>query len=188
LKLDLLIDCFNDREIIEINNRGFIVNPLTEQIPATIPELLHSACEAILKVADNTFDKVVGEEDKGGIIVAGVALAAKKPFGMLRWYPSGIPGQIEVPFTNEYTEGMLYLNGVEKGDRVLVVDDMISTGGTMLGIITAVHEAGAEIADIVCVGEKVNYNGVELIRKKTGYIPKTIIKIDVSGKRSRVLL
>jgi adenine/guanine phosphoribosyltransferase-like PRPP-binding protein len=187
LKLDLLIACFNDREIIEINNRGFIVNPLTEQIPAATPELLHSACEAILKVTDNNFDKVVGEEDKGGIIVAGVALLARKPFGMLRWYPSGLPGQVEVPFTNEYTEGMLYLNGVDKGDRVLIVDDMISTGGTMLGIITAVHKAGAEIADIVCVGEKVNYNGVDLIRKKTGYIPKTIIKIDVSGKRSRVL-
>ena len=64
---------------------------------------------------------------------------------------------------------------------------MISTGGTMLGIIRALDKAGAEIADIVCVGEKVNYNGVELIRKETGYIPKTIIKIDVSGKRSRVL-
>ena len=187
MELDLLIDCFNDREIIEINNRGFIVNPLTEQIPATPPEMLHSACEAILKVADNSFDKVVGEEDKGGVIVAGVALLARKPFGMLRWYPAGIPGQVQVPFSNEYTEGMLYLNGVEKGDRVLVVDDMISTGGTMLGIIRALDKAGAEIADIVCVGEKVNYNGVELIRKETGYIPKTIIKIDVSGKRSRVL-
>jgi adenine/guanine phosphoribosyltransferase-like PRPP-binding protein len=64
---------------------------------------------------------------------------------------------------------------------------MISTGGTMLGIIQAVLEAGAQIADIVCIGEKVNYNGVELVRKKTGYTPKTIVKIDVSGKRSKVL-
>jgi phosphoribosylanthranilate isomerase len=76
---------------------------------------------------------------------------------------------------------------VEAGDRVLVVDDMISTGGTMLGIIQAIQKAGAKIADIVCVGEKVNYNGVEFIREKTGYIPKTLVKIDVSGKHSRVL-
>jgi adenine/guanine phosphoribosyltransferase-like PRPP-binding protein len=82
---------------------------------------------------------------------------------------------------------MFYLNGVEAGDRVLVVDDMISTGRTMLGIIQAIQKAGAGIADIVCVGEKVNYNGVEFIREKTGYIPKTLVKIDVSGKHSRVL-
>ena len=185
--MDLLIHCFDDREIIEINNRGFIVNPLTEQIPATTPEMLRFACEEILKVANKNFDKVVGEEDKGGIIVAGVALAANKPFGMIRWYPSGISGQIKVPFINEYTQGMFYLNGVEAGDRVLVVDDMISTGGTMLGIIQAIQKAGAGIADIVCIGEKVNYNGVEFIREKTGYIPKTLVKIDVSGKHSRVL-
>ena len=182
-----LIYCFEDREIIEINNRGFIVNPLTEQIPATTAEMLQYASEAILTVANKDFDKVVGEEDKGGIIVAGVALASNKPFGMLRWYPSGIAGQVQVPFTNEYTEGMLYLNGVEPGDRVLIVDDMISTGGTMLGIIEAVRKAGAEIADIVCIGEKVNYNGVERVKRTTGYTPKTIVKIDVSGKRSRVL-
>ncbi len=185
--MDLLIHCFDDREIIEVNNRGFIVNPLTEQIPATTPEMLRFACEEILKVANKNFDKVVGEEDKGGIIVAGVALAANKPFGMIRWYPSGISGQIKVPFTNEYTQGMLYLNGVEAGDCVLVVDDMISTGGTMLGIIQAIQKAGAKIADIVCIGEKVNYTGVEFIREKTGYIPKTLVKIDVSGKHSRVL-
>src|SRR4030042_257853 len=183
----LLIHCFDDREIVKINNRGFIVNPLTEQIPAATTELLRCACEAILKVANKNFDKVVGEEDKGGIIVAGVALATNKPFGMIRWYPSGIPGQIKVRFTNEYTKGTLFLNGVEAGDRVLVVDDMISTGGTMLGILRAPRKAGAKIADIVCIGEKVNYKGVELIRKKTGYIPKTLIKIDVSGERSRVL-
>ena len=187
MEMNPLIYCFDDREIIEINQRGFIVNPLTEQIPATTAEMLQYASEAILKVANNDFEKVVGEEDKGGIIVAGVALASKKPFGMLRWYPSGIDGQVQVPFTNEYTEGMLYLNGVEAGDRVLIVDDMISTGGTMLGIIQAVRKAGAEITDIVCIGEKVNYDGVELVRKKTGYIPKTIVKIDVSGKRSKVL-
>lgn len=46
-------------------------------------------------MANKDFEKVVGEEDKGGIIVAGVALAANKPFGMIRWYPSGIPGQAQ---------------------------------------------------------------------------------------------
>jgi hypothetical protein len=107
--MDLLIHCFDAREIIEINNRGFIVNPLTEQIPATTPEMLRCACEEILKVANKNFDK------------------------------------------------------------------------------QAIQKAGAGIADIVCVGEKVNYNGVEFIREKTGYIPKTLIKIDVSGNHSRVL-
>lgn len=182
-----LIDCFHNKELVNVNGRVFIVNPLTEQIPATSPDLLRCACEEILKVANKDFDKVVGEEDKGGIIVATVALAANKPFGMVRWYPSGLTGQIKMPFTSEYVEGHLYLNGIEAGDRVLVVDDMISTGGTMIGLIRALEKVGAVIVDVVSVGEKVNYNGIDLIKEKTGYIPKTLIKIDISGKRSRVI-
>jgi adenine/guanine phosphoribosyltransferase-like PRPP-binding protein len=182
-----LIDCFHDRELVNVNGRAFIVNPLTEQIPATSTKLLRCACEEILKAANKDFDKVVGEEDKGGIIVAGVALAANKPFGMVRWYPSGLAGQVKMPFTSEYVDGHLYLNGIDAGDRVLVVDDMISTGGTMIGLIRALEKAEAEITDIVSVGEKVNYHGVDLIKEKTGYIPKTLIKIDISGKRSRVI-
>lgn len=185
--LEWLSKCFDNKEVIHINGKVFVINPLTEQIPATSAEMLRCACDEILKAVHTDFDKVVGEEDKGGIIVAGVALAANKPFGMMRWYPTGITGQIKVPFTCEYIEGYLYLNGIEPGDRVLVVDDMISTGGTMTGMIRALEKAGAVIADIVSVGEKVNYGGAEFVRKETGYDPKTLIKIDVSGEKSRVV-
>ena len=185
--LKWLSQCFDNKPLTHIDGKVFIINPLTEQIPATSSKMLRTACDEILKVVDEDFDKVVGEEDKGGIIVAGVALAADKPFGMMRWYPSGITGQVKVSFKCEYIEGFLYLNGVEPGDRVLVVDDMISTGGTMTGMIRALEQAGADIVDIVSVGAKVNYGGVAFVQKETGYTPKVLISIDVSEKRSKVI-
>ncbi|TVT84917.1 hypothetical protein [Pseudomonas sp. H3(2019)] len=54
------------------------------------------------------------------------------PFGIARWYPSGLEGQVKVGFDCEYISGELYLNGVEPGDRVIMVDDLISTGGSLL--------------------------------------------------------
>jgi adenine/guanine phosphoribosyltransferase-like PRPP-binding protein len=131
--------------------------------------------------------KIAGEEDKGAILVASTALETGPPFGMARWYPSGLEGQVGVDFDMEYASGQLFLNGIEQGDQVIIVDDMISTGGTMLALIEAVEQADATIIDIICVAEKIEYRGVDWIRNETGYQVKTLLQISVSGERSKVI-
>jgi adenine/guanine phosphoribosyltransferase-like PRPP-binding protein len=87
----------------------------------------------------------------------------------------------------EYTQGTLYLNGVERGDQVLIVDDLISTGGTLVALIRAVRQAGAHIRDVVCVAEKIEYGGGARVQAETGLAVKTLVKISVAGERSRVV-
>lgn len=184
----LLRDAFDDRELVEINGRKFVVNPLTEQIPATSAELLRAAADSVCRTCTMPRGiKIAGEEDKGGILVAAVALAANRPFGLARWYPSGLEGQIVVSFECEYAHGQLYLNGVERGDRVVIVDDLISTGGTMIALIKAIQNAGAEILDIVCVAEKVEYEGSRRVKETTGFDIKSLVKLSIAGKRSKVV-
>jgi adenine/guanine phosphoribosyltransferase-like PRPP-binding protein len=166
----------------------FLINPLTEQIPATSAELLSAAADWLVETGEfSQATKIAGEEDKGAILVAAVALKTGLPFGMARWYPSGIDGQVSVDFNMEYTQGKLFLNGIEAGDKVVIVDDMVSTGGTMVALIQAIQQAGAEILDMICVGEKPAYKGVERIYNETGFRVKTLVKIDVEGEISRVL-
>jgi adenine phosphoribosyltransferase len=180
---------FDNQPLIPYGKYNFLVNPLTEQIPATSADLLRAATEWLVEVGDfQAATKIAGEEDKGAILVASTSLETGLPFGMARWYPSGLEGQVGVDFEMEYKSGQLFLNGVEKGDQVILVDDMISTGGTMLALIEAVLQAGASIVDIVCVAEKVEYQGVERVKKGSGYSVKTLLKISVSGKRSKVIL
>jgi adenine phosphoribosyltransferase len=131
--------------------------------------------------------KIAGEEDKGAILVASTALETGLPFGMARWYPSGLEGQVGVDFKMEYASGQLFLNGIEQGDQVIIVDDMISTGGTMLALIEAVLKTDATIVDIICVAEKIEYRGVDRIRDETGYQAKTLLQVSVSGERSKVI-
>jgi len=88
-----------------------------------------------------------------------------------------LKGEIPVHQETGYSKGELYLNGVENGDRVLIIDDVISTGGTMIAIINALKKAGAEIKDIICVVER--GNGKEEVLEKTGYDIKTLVRIDV---------
>jgi adenine phosphoribosyltransferase len=184
---DLLEHSFHNCELVNINGKNFIINELTEQIPATSPALLRHAAERVVELTDfNGIDKIVGEEEKGAVLVAAVSLITGIPFGLARWYPSGLAGQIEVDFTCEYTEGKIYLNGVNKGDRIIIVDDMISTGGTMIALVDAIRKIGAEIVDIVAVAHKEEYGGVQKIKNATGLDVKTVITVSVSGSMSSV--
>ena len=183
-----VIQALDDQPLVQFGKYKFVINPLTEQIPATTAELLQSATNWLL--AEGNFKqatKIVGEEDKGGILVASTSLATGLPFGMARWYPSGLEGQVAIVFDMEYTRGNLYLNGVNEEDRVIIVDDMISTGGTMLALVEAIQSAGATIVDIICVAEKVDYGGVEKVAEKTGYRVKSLLKISTTGEKSEVI-
>jgi len=65
---------------------------------------------------------------------------------------------------------------VFEGDRVLVLDDVLSTGGTLAGLTGALEEIGADICDIVSVIKKV---GGENKLADAGYAAKTLINVDV---------
>ena len=185
---NLVIQAFDNQPLTQFEKYRFLINPLTEQIPATSAELLQAATDWI--VADGDFKqatKIVGEEDKGAILVASTSLATGLPFGMARWYSAGLEGEVSVDFEMEYASGQLFLNGVEENDKVIIVDDMISTGGTMLALIQAVQLAKGQIVDIICVAEKIEYDGVQRIAKETGYQVKTLVKISIAGERSKVI-
>lgn len=186
-KMQVIIEALDKKDIVPVNGYGFVINPLTEQIPCTTSNLLKETCKEIAKKIPKTTTKIVTEEDKGAILVAGVSLLTGLPFGMARWYPNGLANQIQQKFDMEYVKGDLYLNGVKKGDNVTIIDDMVSTGGTMIALIKAIEKTGANIVKIICVGEKMNYNGVKKIKQETGYDITTLIKIDVSGKKSKVV-
>lgn len=183
-----VVQAFNDQPLVQFEKYKFLINPLTEQIPATSAELLQAATDWIIAEGDFSLaTKIAGEEDKGAILVASTSLSTGLPFGMARWYPSGLEGQVSVDFQMEYTSGKLFLNGVTENDQVVIVDDMISTGGTMLALIQAVQSAKADIVDIVCVAEKIEYGGVEKVIRETGYNVKTLLKVSTSGERSKVI-
>ena len=184
----LVVQSFDRKPLVEVAGHQFIINPLTEQVPATSAELLRETTKWLLSEGDfDQANKIVGEEDKGAILVASTSLMTNLPFGMARWYPSGIQGQIMVDFKMEYAQGNLYLNGVGPEDRVILVDDMISTGGTMLALIKAVEQSRAEIIDIICVAEKIGYGGVDKIVNNTGYQVKTLIRLSLDGELSQVV-
>src|ERR1700723_1110945 len=126
------------------------INELTDQRPALRPEILAEAVNRLVRLG--TFSgatNLLVEEDKGGIRAGPVCLAPGLPLAVARWYPYDLPGEdgnppAEVDISSEYFAGHLYLNGIARGDRVVIVDDTISTGGTLVALVEAVRRVGAE--------------------------------------------
>ncbi|WP_256663432.1 MULTISPECIES: hypothetical protein [unclassified Pseudomonas] len=98
----------------------------------------------------------------------------------------GINEQV-VNVQSEYFQGSMYLNGVNAGDRVTIIDDTLSTGGAVIALVNAVKGAGGELVDVICAVEKVGNNGAEKVKKQTGIDVKTIMKIVVRDEGVNVI-
>lgn len=97
-----------------------------------------------LHYGDIALDKVVGIESRGFII--GAALASKLSLGFVPVRkPGKLPGNsISQAYTLEYGQDALHLHtdAIAVGERVLLIDDLIATGGTALTALTLIRQLG----------------------------------------------
>lgn len=92
-------------------------------------------------------DKVVGMESRGFLLGAPVALALGVGFVPVR-KPGKLPGEtLSVDYALEYGSATLQIqaDALSVGDRVLVVDDVLATGGTAAATCELVRRVGAEV-------------------------------------------
>jgi len=80
----------------------------------------------------------------------------------------------------------MYINSIFKGDRVTIVDDVLSTGGTIAAMVEAMRDKiGCDIVDIVMVFDK---NGDRsFLERRIGMSIKTLLKVTISEGRVRIL-
>ncbi len=175
--LDILKASLKGVPIVKKGDYHYFVHPITDGVPELQPSLIEEITSYIAKNAETNVDKIVTIEAMGIHIGTALSLKTGIPMVIIRKRMYGLPGEIAVHQATGYSKGELYLNGIHKGDKVLIVDDVISTGGTMRATIEALKIAGAEIKDIFVVFSR--GNGVEELMKM-GYNARALIDVDVS--------
>lgn len=186
----LLKEVYENANVVSSGSHFTTVNEFTDQIPALRPSVLWEAALEVVKAVDfSKATKIVTEEDKGAPLATAVSLITGLPLAMARWYPYDLSSAspITVDIQSEYFTGTLFLNGIEKDDNVVIVDDTISTGGALISLIEAINRSGATIEDVICVIEKDGNNGKERVKLATDMNVKTIQKIRVSKDKVEVL-
>lgn len=182
-----LISAFHDQPVIKLKNTNYIVNPLLDHNPETPFSLMQAAVEELAQLTDYSLaDKIVAEEDRGGYLAALVAYHRKKALSMVKWNPLELEGQISVDFRNAYTTGKMYLYGVKPGDRVILVEDLVDSGGTIIAMINLLRKAQVQLVDVICLAEKEEMQGVARIKRETGIEVKILLRFNCESERSCV--
>ena len=187
--LMLLEEIYKKARVVNSGKSLTTVNEFTDQIPALRPAVLMEVAQNIIRLMDLDVSKIVTEEDKGAALATTVSLLTGIPMAMARWYPYSL-GDINEQVVNidsEYFQGKMYLNGIDMGDKVTIIDDTLSTGGAVIAMVEAVKGAGAQLVEVVCAVEKVGNNGFDNVLAKTGVAVKTLMKIVVSEKGVHVI-
>ena len=122
-------------------------------------------------------DKIVGVEAMGIHIATALSLETDIPFVVIRKRQYGLPGEHEIVKSTGYATSKLYINDLKEGDNILLVDDVVSTGGTLTAVINELKSIGVNLVDTVVVVEKGEGKGI--VEEATGENIITLVKLDV---------
>lgn len=125
------------------------------------------------------FDVVVGIESRGFILGAILAYKFNKGFVPAR-KKGKLPGKvISQTYDLEYgTDTLeLHIDALTAGQKVLIIDDLLATGGTALGAIKLVEQVGAIVVEVGVIVDLPDLNGKKKIQEQ-GYNVFTIVEFE----------
>ena len=142
--------------IIKKGAYHYIIHPITDGIPSISPALLKEISENIItKLKRYTpFDRIVTMEAMGIPLATMASIAYDTPFTIIRKRSYGLPNEISVKQITGYSKSNLYINGIAENDRIVIVDDVISTGGTLRAILTVFQKMQVDVKAIVIAVDK----------------------------------
>lgn len=170
-----LEESLHEAPIIDKDGYQYLVHPISNGVPMLDPELLREVVVGITRAVDLDVDKIVAPEAMGIHIGTALSLQTDIPLVVIRKREYGLDGEVALHQTTGYSESEMYINDVDEGDRVLIVDDLLSTGGTLAAICGALDDIGAEISDIVVAIRKVGETALD----DTDYEAASLVDISV---------
>ena len=94
----------------------------------------------------------------------------------------GLEGEVQINQQTGYSKGSIYLNDIKAGERIAIIDDVLSTGGTMRSVIEGVRQTKASIENIVIVVEK--GDGMQNLKQDYPSIKfDSLVKLHMDGEK-----
>jgi len=144
------------RDVPDFPKPGIIFKDITPVLQD--PEALAALAS---RNADKNIEGIVGIESRGFIIGTPLALKMGLPFLLIRKEGKLPADKIKTSYKLEYGEATIemHTDSVKKGQRVLIVDDLLATGGTAVASIELVERLGGEVVNCSFVIELSFLNG-----------------------------
>lgn len=153
------------RSIPDFPEEGIIFRDVTSVLQdAEGLNLAISSMQELLEEIE--FDVVVGPESRGFIFGVPIAYNLRKGFVPVRKKGKLPCETIEREYELEYGKAIIEMHkdSIQPGQKVVIVDDLIATGGTIEAIIELVEELGGEVVKIAFLMELAGLNGRERLK------------------------
>lgn len=131
-------------------------------------EGLHLAIDGLQELLDGVdFDVLVGTESRGFIFGMPIAYNMKKPFVLVRKKGKLPRETVEKSYDLEYGSATIEMHkdSIQPGQKVVIVDDLIATGGTIEAAAKLVEELGGEVVKIIFLMELAGLEGRKRLEK-----------------------
>lgn len=153
------------RDIPNFPEDGILFRDITTLLkdPEGLTRSVDLLCD---KVKDLDFDLVLGPESRGFIFGVPVAYKLKKGFIPVR-KPGKLPYDThKQSYDLEYGKNALEIHSdaIEAGQKVIIIDDLLATGGTLKAMVDLIARLGGEVVMIACLIELVDLKGRELLK------------------------
>jgi len=167
------------RSIPDYPKKGILFRDITTLIKDA--EAFKYTNDKIIEISEKIkFDKVAAIESRGFVFASTVSYKLKKPFVLLR-KKNKLPAETHsVDFELEYGKATIevHKDSINKGEKVLIIDDLIATGGTAEAAAKLIKISGGEVAGFIFVINLFDLPGNKLLKDK-GY--KTYNLIEFPG-------
>ncbi|MCI5866768.1 MAG: hypoxanthine/guanine phosphoribosyltransferase [Methanosphaera sp.] len=173
-----LVEC----PVVKKGEYFYFVHPISDGVPLVEADLLNEIMDYIIDHYNlNLVDKIVGVESMGIPLATALSIKTGIPFVIIRKRSYGLDGECAVHQKTGYGESELYINGINADDNILLIDDVVSTGGTLMSVINALDDIGVNLVYTIVPIEK--DDGRVIVEENTGHTLETLVKIKmVDGK------
>tara|TARA_B100000886_G_scaffold107187_1_gene71550 strand:- start:1894 stop:2421 length:528 start_codon:yes stop_codon:yes gene_type:complete len=164
------------RSIQDYPKKGILFRDITTLIKN--PDAFKFAIDKIMEISKKIeFDKVSAIESRGFVFASNISYILNKPLILLR-KKNKLPAETHsVDFKLEYGEATIevHKDSIEKGEKILVIDDLIATGGTAEAAAKLIEISGGKVAGFIFVINLFDLPGNNLLKGK-GYKTESLIE------------
>ena len=164
------------RSIQDYPKKGILFRDITTLIKNT--DAFKFTNDKIVDLAKKIeFDKVAAIESRGFVFASTVSYLLSKPFILLR-KKNKLPADVHsVDFELEYGKATIEIHkdSIEKNERILIIDDLIATGGTAEAAAKLIEISGGKVAGFIFVINLFDLPGNDLLKGK-GYKTESLIE------------
>ncbi len=162
------------RSIADFPEKGIIFRDITTLLKEA--EGMHQAIEQMeQKLEGLEYDIVLGPESRGFLFGMPIAYNQKKGFVPVRKKGKLPAKTVSKEYALEYGVATIEIHqdAIEKGQKVVIVDDLLATGGTAKAIVEMVEEMGAEVVALDFLIELEELQGRKTLQ---GYRVESVVK------------